>query len=371
MKPSLIKLRDIMGYLDRNGWDLDEEFPNPNVFVFSREIQNSEPITLLLPAKESFGDFQQRIYSALNTLSTIENRSSELIIKDINSYESDADKLEIRVISSFASEGSIPLSYASNLIKGLKNLIVSAAYTEEYPQRAFKRASQKAIGYSNFFKLGQTAHGSYIVTVESGSLINDDLEIIIEENTAITEPFSRRVMKRIHKSIHQIESFNDNENKLDDLVERGYNEGLNANICEALLSLYDEDEPVKLESKIRYSKTIENTEKLPDVITLDSSDYHIIKAIAEALREKKPEDVEIEGFISKLSSNSGTAYGTINISTMYDNKKHSVKVELIEDDYKSACDAHKNEKKVKITGVVDTTRKTWEVMNLKKFQVLG
>jgi hypothetical protein len=371
MKPSVVSLNNFIEYLKGNGWSLINDFPNPNVFVYSRIVPDSEPISLLLPAKESFTDYRQRIHSALGILSNMENRSIDLIVKDINNYESGSDKLEIRIISSFAENGSIPLSYASNLIKGLKNLIVSAAYTEENPQRVFKRASQRAQSYSDFFKLGQTAHGSYIVTVESGSLINDDIEIAIEDNTAVTEPFSRRVMKRIHRSIHQIESFNIAENKLTDLVESGYTEGINANICDALLSLYDENESVKLESKIKYSKIVENKEELPETITLNSSDYHIIKAIAEALRERQPEDVEIEGYISKLSSNSELTHGVINIITTHENKKHSVKLELDEDDYIRACDAHKNKKQVKIIGVVDTSGKTWEVVSLKKFQILS
>ncbi|QOS81002.1 hypothetical protein JNUCC31_09080 [Paenibacillus sp. JNUCC31] len=370
MSLDTISLSNFVGYLRNNGWNRMKDFPNPNVFVFSHDIVDSSPISVLLPAKESFPDYHQRLHFALGILSDFENRSRDLIFKDIISYDSPTDKLEIRIVSSFAEDGAIPLSYASNLIKGLKNLIVSAAYTEELPQRVFKRASQKAQSYSDFFKLGQTAHGSYVVTVESGSLVNDDIEIAIENDTLITEPFSRRVMKRIHKSMHQIESFNDENNKLNDLVERGYTEGINANICDALLSFYDENESVKLESKIKYSKAIENTEQLPEKITLNSSDYHIIKVLAEALREKKSEDVELEGYISKLSSNSELTHGSINIISTYENKRHSVKLELNQDDYKRACDAHKEKKQVRITGVIDTSGKTWEVVELKSFQVL-
>ncbi|MCM3175927.1 hypothetical protein [Paenibacillus sp. MER 99-2] len=365
-----LSLSNFVEYLRDSGWDYMDKFANPNLLVFSRRLIDESSISVLLPAKEDFSDYDQRVHSALGILSSFEDRSVDAIVKDITNFSSLTDKLEIRIISSFSEDGAIPLSYAASLIKGLKNLIVSAAYTEELPQRVFKRASQKAQSYSDSFKLGQTAHGSYIVTVESGSLENDDLAIAIEGNTLVTEPFSRRVMKRIHRSMYQIESFNEENNKLSDLVETGYNEGINANICDALLSLYYDNELMKLESKIKYSKSLKNTEELPEKITLNSADYYIIKVLAEALRENKPEDIELEGYISKLSSNSELTHGSINIISIHENKKHSIKLELNEDDYKRACDAHKEKKQVRITGIIDTSGKTWEVTNLTKFQVL-
>lgn len=157
MKPNEIVLNNFLIYLRMNGWEQIKKIENPNVLLFSRIISNSNSLSLVLPAKESFADYQQRIYSALTLLSSIENRNKELIVKDINECGSDSDKLEIRIISSIADGGSIPLSYASSLIKGLKNLIVSAAYTEEKPQKSFRKVSQKAKNYSDSFKLGQTA----------------------------------------------------------------------------------------------------------------------------------------------------------------------------------------------------------------------
>lgn len=168
----------------------------------------------------------------------------------------------------------------------------------------------------------------------------------------------------------QIESLNPEKDNFQDLIENGYSEGINANICDALLSLYDEKVAVKLESKIKYSRVIENEEELPNFITLNSSDYYTIKRIAEALRAERLEDINIEGYIAKLSSDSELSHGIISIVTTYENKKHTIKVSLDEMDYKNACDAHKNKNQVEIIGIIDRSGKIWEVIDLKEFKIL-
>ncbi|MBY0201779.1 hypothetical protein J2T16_001685 [Paenibacillus intestini] len=370
MQSNLIKLNSLTNYLLSRNWTWNKVFPNKKLKVFNKFVdEHSDPLTIVIPSNETFQDYIPRVQSVVETLAAFEGVSKEQVIRDITSM--DIDKLEIRVVSTFAEDGSIPLSYASNLIDGLKNLIVSAAYSEENPKRSFKRPSQKALSYSDSFKLGQTAVGSYVVTVESGPLLDDHVEMVIDNHVARTEPFSRRVMRRIHKAMHQIESFNKENYKLSDLINEGYNDGLNANICEALLSLYFKEKPVKLESRINYSWIVEvEGETLPDLIILDNDDYHSIKVIAEALRNEEPESLVIEGTISRLSISSGSQYGIINVSATYENKKHSVKIALEEEDYKLACDAHKNNKRVRVTGKMDSSGRTWEIIDLEGFDIL-
>lgn len=369
MSYNLVRLSDLVQYLQDHNWVVDDSFPNNNLIVFNKSQKRDEVITIVLPSKEHFIDFPQRVTYAIDTLSAVEGRNKKDIINDITA--ADIDKLEIRVISSLSEEGKIPLNYAAGLILGLKNLIVSAAYTEEKPRKVFKRPSKQALDYGDLFKLGQTDIGSYIVTVESSSLKNDNIEIVINNNNeANPESFSRRIMKRIHRSIYQIENFNKENFKLNDIVQSGYNQGVNANICEALLSMYQEGVPVTLESQIKYSNVIKMDEELPSTITLQDADFHVIKAIAEALRSEEPESVEIEGIISKLSSRGESPYGVISVNFHYENKKHSLRLGLEEYDYKLACDAHKYNKKVRVVGVMDTSKRTWDVLSLELFEII-
>jgi hypothetical protein len=368
MKSDLVSLKDLIQYLNENAWESDASFLNKNLLVFKKIINVDNLITIVLPSKEHFSDYPHKMRAALDTLSIVEGKDKQELVRQITSQ--DIDKLEIRIISSISEEGSIPLNYAAGLVKGLKNLIVSAAYTEEKPSKVFKRPSQQALNYGDLFKLGQTNVGSYIVTVESSSLMNDDIEIVFENNEARTESFSRRIIKRIHRSMYQIENFNKENFRLKDIVENGYTNGINANICEALLSMYQEGTPITLESRIKYSNAIEFDEELPATIVLKDADYLIIKTIAEALKSEEPESVEIEGNVSKLSILGESAYGNISVNFIHENRRHNVKVELEEYDYKLACDAHKNNKSVRIVGEMDTSKRTWEVLSLELFEVI-
>ncbi len=376
MQSSIIELNKVIRYLLQNGWQHNKEFQNKKLYVFYKffndDRKTDRNTTIVLPAKETYADYESRLNDALEALSILENRDISEIVNDV--ITPNRDKLEMRIVSKFSEDGTIPLSYASKLIQGLRNLIVSAAYTEENPRPFFRKPSFRARKYGESFKLGQTKIGSYVVNIESNSLENEDMEIYIGESALTAAPFSRRIIQRIHQSMIQVKKFNQPNYQLENYLKDGYLVGLNANICESLLALYNEDESIKLETKIKYSMYFPpQIQDLPDCISLNKEDYHIIKMIAEAFREQEQEIMSIEGKISKLSTREdleSSAYGVITIDYMEDNSKRSVRVELDEDQYKIACDAHKMGKNIQVVGVLDFSKKSWEIVDLQKFNIL-
>ncbi|MFC3798109.1 hypothetical protein [Cohnella sp. GCM10012308] len=375
MQPSIIELNKIVRYLLQNGWHQNYDFPNKNMYVFFKSL-NDDPAQdtrthVVLPAKETFVDYPIKLNDTLESLSIIEDRKISDIIKEILSPSS--DNLEIRIISKFSENGTIPLNYASRLIQGLKNLIISSANTEENPRPFFKRPSFRAKKFGELFSLGQTSVGSYIVNIESGSLEDENLELYVGEEGLTTAPFSRRIVQRIHNSMLQVKKFNQPNYKLGDYLKNGYLFGLNANICEALIALFNDDESVKIETRIKYSSYLEKSNDFPEFIQFNNADYHTLKMIANAFREQENEVMIIEGKISKLSTKEelqSTAYGVITIDYIEDGSKRSVRVELNEDQYKVACDAHKLGKRIQAIGILDFSKKSWEIVQLEKFTIL-
>jgi hypothetical protein len=198
----------------------------------------------------------------------------------------------------------------------------------------------------------------------------------LQESNIVSEPpFSRKILRRIHKAMHQVESFTSSQERLDDFVRNGYFEGINANICDALLSIYETNEGVTLESTIRWAEDIPIPDDTPEKITLLSGDHNIIRAIANAYRQiQDKEYMQITGRVRKLSTSDDSQKtvidGTITIVYEDEGKRHSIKVQLEEDDYKLACDAHKNGNEVTVEGWVDKSSKFWELVSPQKFTVI-
>ncbi|MBY6988567.1 hypothetical protein HYH98_18880, partial [Clostridium botulinum] len=58
------------------------------------------------------------------------------------------------------------------------------------------------------------------------------------------------------------------------------------------------------------------------------------------------------------------------IQTEIEGKSKNIKIELSDDDYKIACEAHKQDKDVLINGEILKQGKSWIMINYKKFKIL-
>lgn len=371
-----ISLPSISRYLEYKGWEIDKSCQNKNVIVFNRSFSDSEDrYTIVLPSRESFIDFYPKIVDAINTLSFLEDRDVDVILNDIITL--DVDILELRIVSEFAEKGSIPLRFAADFVSGIKNLVISSACTEENPRPYYVNPTQSSLSYGDIFRFGQTNIGSFIITIESSPIIGDcGVQIKVNDDCTLSEdiPFQRRIMRRIQKALYQVEHFGDHTN-IDEFIKTAFEDGLNANMCDAILALKTADEPVTIESCFKLSKLTRNCDDIPERIVLSNNSFHIIEAISKAYRGiRKTEEVTIEGKIKSLTvdniSDSEKVNGYVTIQFEYEGKKRNVKTYLEGDDYKAACDAHKEQNTITVRGILDKTSKSWYLDLPKNFRII-
>jgi len=367
-----VSLSSISKYLECNGWEIDNSCQNKNVIVFGSE----DGCTIVLPSRESFIDFYPKIVDAINTLSVLENRDVDDILNDIINL--DVDILELRIVSEFAKKGSIPLKFAADFVSGIKNLVISSACTEENPRPYYINPTQSSLSYGDIFRFGQTNIGSFIITIESSPIIGDcGLQIKVNDDCTLSEdiPFQRRIMRRIQKALYQVEHFSDHAN-IDEFIKTAFEDGINANMCDAILDLKTVDESVTIESCFKLSKLVRSCDNIPERIVLSNNSFHIIEAISKAYRDiRKTEEVTIEGKIRSLTvgniANSENVNGYVTIQFEYEGKKRNVKTYLEGDDYKVACDAHKDQRKITVKGILDKTSKSWYLDLPRNFRIVS
>ncbi|MCT1577047.1 hypothetical protein M3E13_04220 [Oceanobacillus kimchii] len=366
--------QNIVKYLKLQGWERNVKFPNEKLIVFDGPIDISgERIQAVIPSEQSFRDYFIRIKELILSLSEIEEREVDEVLSDI--LNPNVDRLKIRVLSDIAKSGSLPFSYAAKLVKGLRDFLVAAACVEENPQPFYRRATKVGMDYANDCRFGQTQFGSFIVTIESMVPSPTQLTLPLDSEIPANEHFNRRVVKRIQRGIGQLQS-SLSAGDISPIVNE-YKVGLNANMCEALLELKGENVGIDLEYSVDWSINLPKPNNIPNVVKVTSEGFDYLESAAKYLRdEDESVEKEIVGNVTKLSfsdiDNDENDYGdrVITIRTDTPDKVINVIVPLNLNDYKLACDAHKDMKKVSVIGMLERVGNKWRLMSPDGFKVL-
>lgn len=205
-------------YLLFTGWEKDDAFANPRIWVFKNKYDPE--LTIAVPASEHAKDFYSRVYSLIQTLSIINEKSEQEIDSLKSAY---TDRLQFRIITEESKNGKIPLDFAARCLEGLKDLILYAACAEENAKPVCAKAYNSAKRSLERFQFGQTQIGSFI--------INIDVQVADEENEQLylvdaaplpVEPPEHKIIKRIGTAITQIDNVVNRQVKVGDLIEDAY-----------------------------------------------------------------------------------------------------------------------------------------------------
>lgn len=351
-------------YLTLKGWERAIQFKNKNLMVFDSEIFGAR---IAIPSSEKFDDFESSFCNILETIASFEERNEKEILKEImTSYN---NIIEIRVVSDSSKNGKLPLSYASDCVKGLKDLILYSTCAEENPQPVCYRPTDRSKRIIDNFKLGQTEKGSFIFNIEAQVEDTKNKQMVITEYEVW--PFEYRVIQRLEKAFEQIDKVAIDEEKISNLTEDGYLHGATANMCEALLKLKPENEQVKIFTTIRYASTITKAVGKKDCAILDSKHFWVMDEISKIYRDKTLyQDVVLTGIVTSLAKkeHDHIIRNTIRFTTMFDKRFRSISVSLSDKDYRLACDAHRDGVEVQISGELDMSKNTWSIVNVYYFK---
>lgn len=353
-------------YLMFNDWVRNYEFPNRNLMYFA----NGEEI-IVFPSSEKLSDFYIVLPKTIEILADIYGKTPNDIVKDIIcSY---FDRIEFRIKSQFAEKGELPMGYASQCIEGLRELILYSACAEQNTEPICVKTTKNAKKILNNFKLGQTDVGSFVINIDIQVVndVNEQFDIAGSESNVLIE---HKVVKRIGNALRQIDDVANDKVKLDDILPKAYQKGVTANICDALLKLKPEKEDAEINAKIRYASSI--TRKVGDTESVDIKGCHfyVMQEISNRYKIVELSDtVRIKGSIAllkKIKESEENYKREIVIATFAEGTYRSIKAELVDADYKIACDAHRDGFEVEVSGKLDMGVKNWKFSQVDSFRVL-
>lgn len=352
-------------YLQLNGWVRNYNFANRNMMVYTNE--KCHPKTIAIPANENYDDFYSILHNTIEILANLETRSANDIIKDITTTF--VDRLEFRIVSEITEDGKIPIEYAADCVEGLKELILYSVCAEQSARPICYRATDYAKAMLSNFKLAQTERGSFILNVDI-QVVDEENEQISLSECSVPAPFEHKVIERIGKAIGQVDSIVNNQTQLTETAEAAYKTGITANMCDALLKMRPISDADKISTTIRYASSLTNKTGQIEHIDMRANHFLVIDELAKIYRDKVlVQDMRLTGIIRSLAKKTDIdgELQTIRLYTTVEGTARTVTMILSDEQYRIACDAHRDGLEVEVYGELDMSGRYWEMTNITHF----
>ena len=358
-------------YLSFTGWKRDTSFANHKLMVFQNDTEGN--LRIAVPATTAISDYIARVYDLILTLSSLTDCAENDIIASLKSAYT--DRMQFRIIAESSKNGKIPLDYAARCIEGLKELVLYAACAEEKACPICVRTFNNAKVNLDKFQFEQTEIGSFIFNVGVQVADEDNEQLFLPEvNPQPYEPPEHRIVKRIEKAILQIDDVAERRITMSNLVKNAYEEGITANMCDAISMLKPEDGDIELETSIHYAEAITRAVIPPTVRKFDNIHFALVDDISKRYKDcTLIEDVTLRGMINLLSKSASAVEegeNTVRLFTKIEGKSRAVTLHLSPENHTLACDAYRDDREVEVSGVIDKSGKYWFFSEVNSFRVI-
>ncbi len=330
-----LKPADINDYLSGRKWKIAKQKEEKIIWMFNDDPSKN----ILLPLKRDYVDYVDRKIQFIEDLALIEKRPVIQIINDIAAINNDVIRIRLHGIDTV--DGCIPLFQGAEMIEKSYEMILAAACASVKPMPIYQGQRYKqAMEYIKNVKLGQTEIGSYVITAHSP--ISRSAQMSLDQNA--DESFERRVIRTFVNAVQSAKEATrqsleaGNVNIFRQFVENG----VSANLCEAIADIRSIDETADLSFDISWSPYFSTPKDLPTHFDFAANEIPVLRDAAELFREKIPlTDFFLKGIIHKLERHQKDGPGIIVVASFSeDYEGKMIRVALSADDYNKAIKAH-------------------------------
>lgn len=366
----------LVSYLRRHGWQ-KQNHPNTNILVFNGPPDDlGAPLKLVIPVSANDADLAESLESAMDLLAEIEGRTIDSVRASIQNQSHDILRQRIFGNSSLTN---LSLEKAPRIVKHMRDLVYYSACVEESPQPFFPKGRKIGKELTRKCRFGHTFAGSYGMTLE--------MPIVPNPQTTLSDdyenpPFERRVMQRIIRGLVAIErgAAEADVAVLTDSIKRGFN----ANLYEVMLDLLDELDDYSLEYSVSWSgeyRTESDLTEISQIRLVPSTVMPFIDSAARSLRQsKESHEVVIRGSIVQLRAESvdpddeedeeECRERVVTVRWQMPSGQYgNVRLPLSVEDYRTACDAHRDNATVQARGRLEKLGKYWYLTSATEFLV--
>lgn len=362
---------DLATYLTSMGWTRTR-FQVDHSSEWEKLFQG-ETVPLMLPLNRKYKDFLLRTEEALELIATVEQRSVDELLADLQTVG--ADVIRIRLRHTWATDGSIPLNQGELLIENTRELFLSGACSAIQTKPFFaSRRPEEANRFVRNLRLGQTERGSYVVTVLSNVGMSLQNSLFNEETDP---PFERKAVVHLCQSLAALRRAADlalispTAKTFEDVVS----EGVNGNLCSAIVKMSGENPLPSDELRVFFSfaRSRPLLKPVPNEIVFEGQHIPVIREAAQFFRAvAPPEESEIRGAVIQLrrGTETGPLSGPILVMAFVDEKPRRVQIHLDEAGHQLAIRAYENGDEIACTGDLVKNGNSWALQNPKGFRIV-
>ncbi len=356
----------VIDYLRQRGWSRIE--PGlPKIAILRKNFLYQEE-EIVLPIDRSFGDYQRRIYDAIQFLSRHEDREPSEIIEDLLNLEHDV--LRVRITGDQIGNGWMSYFDKRSVEEGLRKVLVASALFAIDPKPYYKKLHRaQAEQWMRGCRAGAPETGSYVVKIQFPM---DEAQSIPEQSTK--HPFSRKVSECLMTSLNQLASFVDRPStnlpvaELEPLA-------FSANLCLALAEMKSSVGAMHFNFEMNWSQTVPLNGNIPREVAIRDTHFPSITKIGQQL--KPPAEITQSLFIGKVLSLSGaendegSVEGDVHLSLLVDEESIKARASLNPMLYSIACDAHKENRYIRVSGILREQPRCSELKEVTSFEAVS
>jgi hypothetical protein len=369
-------LQSLRSYLGQSGWQQIDDDQRTSLW---RLGENN--VDVVLPAVQAVTDYADLVGEALRALSYVERRLPSEIVADMTF--GGADTLAVRLTPE-APPGEAPLELACAAVEGLRNLVVASAaalLTDALvlPQRRPARAE----AYAQQVRLS-TQSGSFILSLAlplrdtfaepSSRGVDDEALLVRSSDLPSSDPFGRRVTNRLATTALAAAELADSVNAGTRPISafgETRRQAPNATELAALASLGGPDREL-YELRIARSP-LAGVREAPTRAAISPGQQRVFAEASDYLRTKQPRSgVTVAGLVVRLARSRTLGPGEVVIHGVDDDSGSSRRfhVELTEEDYGRAVEAHRQGWQVYARGDLEVRGTRLSLRSLSTFGVV-
>jgi hypothetical protein len=366
-----LKPLELAAYLRSKGWTQQADLQGKAIlWIYEGDGVESD---VTVPLRREFADYALRVQEVLQTLSRVEQRSELDILRDL--LTAAADLVRVRAPSMDGDSGSLPLEQGVQFVERSRDMVLAAACAA-LDKRAFfaKRKAQQAMDYLSHVRMGQTEHGSFVLTILSP--VAPELRSAQEAMSFITEvsePYERTVTRTLMQSLTSLDDAARTAVINGDMApfQAAISQGVSANLCDAIVGLSEVTNGRGLDIQVSWARSRPVAESLPRHVFLAGDRIPVIKEAARHFRESAPlDDFEIVGWVKRLDRGHHVVEGEVTVVAPIDDQLRYVALCLDRDDYSKAVQAHEQRQTVRCVGDLVKEGRGFRLKNPRHFEIL-
>ncbi len=345
----------LIEYLKHKGWELMES--EPDIAVLRKLFDNQED-EIVLPRDRSYVDYHLRIKEAIRFLAGYEHTTEKGIIEEL--LHEKWDTLRIRISGDQIDNGSISFFNKRIIEEGMRKILLASACSVQNPKLYFKRLySSTAEQWIKKCRSSADMSGSYILTVRFP--LEDD-----SEDSKM--PFSRKVGEYLMTSLSSLVYLSEKPDLAINVQD------LNANFCLGLAEMKPDEASINFDFEMNWSSEVPLNETIPSKVLIEDRYFSSVVRIGQKLIPQA--EVNQDVFVGKVLSlhglpdETGNVQGEVVLILLVDEQQTRAKASLKSEFYSQACDAHKRNGYVRISGALSEKPRCSDLKEISHFAIL-